>query len=142
MGRCLFGFLATKHGLQGGTLVGVGALVDDHLQLTVSFENGARPLVKKSRAEPIEPGLSEMAFVDLKHLEALAVSVGGQGFELTRAGIVTNAVAEGNPFDQPIDFGHVASPISQLWHLKTRALFAKRIPRFHWPWLGDFQGAA
>jgi hypothetical protein len=107
---------AMENGDQSLALRGVGALVDDRLHLAVALVNRTRPRVEQGDAQPVQCYVAEMPLLDPHDLEAAAVAVGRQGFELARTAVVAVAAAELDALDVPVDHGPGPSSRSRPRH--------------------------
>ncbi|HEY7377107.1 MAG TPA: hypothetical protein VH542_00330 [Steroidobacteraceae bacterium] len=88
------------------TLPGVGALVDDRLQLTAALEHRSGPRVQHCDIQACKPHVREMSLVDVDDLEAAAMSLVRQRLELARARVAAVAARELIALDVPVDITH------------------------------------
>src|SRR5580698_9330896 len=62
------------------------ALVDNDLHLPIAFKHCARPLILSDCLNPGQVDLAETALIDTDHLDAMAIALAWEQFELARAG--------------------------------------------------------
>src|SRR5262245_30729031 len=82
------------------------SFVNDRDRFPVTFMNRAGPTEDAAKFEAIELGVSMMALVDGDTDNGLAVAVGRQRIELTRAPVRAIAMREVSSFDHPRDVVH------------------------------------
>src|ERR1051325_737690 len=75
VGCALVGLAAVQYRSQSVSLLTVGLLVDDTLELAVALVNRSRPRIENRSAQAIERHIPEVALIDPNSREAAAVSV-------------------------------------------------------------------
>ena len=99
--------LCARHDLvKRFALVLVGTLVDDHLADAAALVDRARPTGEETDAHAIEGNIAEVPFLDIEHVQPLALVIGRRRVELVRAAVVAISDADLGAFDLPVDIGH------------------------------------
>jgi hypothetical protein len=92
-------------------LLGIRSLIDDGLNLAISFVDGSRPSVDDGSTKAIKSDISKIALVDLDGREAAAMSIRRlERLELARTTVVAVAVTELYSFYVPINLGQCVLP--------------------------------
>src|SRR5262249_23588295 len=93
------------------------SLVKDGDRFAVTFMDRARPTEDAAASEAIELGVSVVAFVDGNTDNGLAVAVGWQRVELTRATVRAIAMCEISSFNHPRDIVHCGLLVAPSLHI-------------------------
>src|SRR5579864_5509838 len=97
---------------QGLALRGRRALVDDWLRFAVAFVQRPWKRHDDEEAQPVEPGVVEVAPGDAHPQQALAVAIGGSRVEVTRASERAVAVLDPFAFEAPVRACHGNLPVA------------------------------